>query len=142
MKGLRYLFLISFMIVLAACQKDIPEPETELKVEPINTIDIASDIPVSGVESNSKDPFFIRYQVKGSNVLVECIVQGISFREQSTKNKGKIILYVDGKKKEEISSAAFIVKGLSPGTHRIKLELVKDKQPASGLKREFYVMIP
>jgi hypothetical protein len=69
-------------------------------------------------------------------------VQGISFSGQSAKDKGKILLYVDGKKKEEIFSAAFIIKGLSSGKHRIRLELVKENQPISKLKREFYVSIP
>jgi hypothetical protein len=143
MKGIRNLSFILFLFVLAACQKDIPEPETKLEVEPVNAIELASDIPVSGVESSStKNPFYVRHQVRGREVLVECIVQGISFSGQSAKDKGKILLYVDGKKKEDISSAAFIIKGLSSGKHRIRLELVKENQPSSKLKREFYVSIP
>ncbi|MBT2687906.1 hypothetical protein J7I93_06915 [Bacillus sp. ISL-47] len=143
MKGIRCLSLILFLFLLAACQKDIPEPETKLEVEPVNTLELATDMPVSGVESsNAKNPFYVRHQVRGKDVLVECILQGVSFSGQTAKDKGKILLYVDGIKKEEISSAAFIVKGLSSGNHRIRLELVKEKQPSLKLKREFYVSIP
>ncbi|WP_026581533.1 hypothetical protein [Bacillus sp. J33] len=142
MKGLKYLFCIQLLFILGACHRDIPEPETKLQVESVAAMEIGSDMPVSGIESNKKDPFYVRHQVRGKNVLVECIVQGVSFRGQSAKEKGKILLYVDGTKKEEISSAAFIIKGLSSGTHRIRLELVKGNQPSASMNKEFYVTIP
>ncbi|GLB61196.1 hypothetical protein [Cytobacillus sp. NCCP-133] len=142
MKGLKYLISILFLLILAACHKDIPEPETMLEIESVSAIELASDIPVLGIESNAKDPFYVRHQVRGKDVLIECIVQGVSFRGHSTKDKGKILLYVDGVKKEEISSAAFIVKGLDTGTHRIRLALMKGNQPSAELNKEFYVSIP
>jgi hypothetical protein len=69
-------------------------------------------------------------------------VQDVSFRKQSSKEKGKILLYVNGKKKDEIHSAAFIVKGLPSGKHRIGLELIKGNSAEASSKREFIVVIP
>lgn len=70
------------------------------------------------------------------------MISGISFRSNHTGNKGKMILFIDGKKTKEISSAAFIVKGLNPGTHKVKLEIVKINNQPYDLTKEFYATIP
>ncbi|MGN7174796.1 hypothetical protein BK139_18020 [Paenibacillus sp. FSL R5-0490] len=143
MKRQIYFFILLVIFVLAACQKDIPEPETKAEANPaVNAVKAEQPVPVSGVESSARDPFFVRHQIKGKDVFIECIVQDVSFRKQSSKEKGKIILYVNGKKKDEIHSAAFIIKGLPSGKHRIGLELVKGDRAEASLKRDFLVVIP
>ncbi|KAF0820233.1 MULTISPECIES: hypothetical protein [unclassified Cytobacillus] len=143
MKSQKYFLILLVILVLTACHKDIPEPETKMAAStPANEETAEPLMPVSGVESEAKDPFYVRHQIKGKDVLVECIVQDVSFRKQSSKEKGKIILYLNGKKKEEIHSAAFIIKGLPSGKHRIGLELVKGKNADVSLKRDFIVVIP
>ena len=141
MKGIIYVCIVCLFMIAAGCQKDIPEPETRISVQPISFNMKSSDIPVFNVESNSNDPFYVGYEVVGRNVLIECIVQGITFRESADNMKGKIILYVDGKKKEEINSAAFIVRALPPGKHLLKLEVVKENDPSVIMKKEFSVQI-
>lgn len=139
----RNILILLVIFVLTACHKDIPEPETKMEASlPVNGETAEPLISVSGVESAAKDPFYVRHQIKGKDVLVECIVQDVSFRKQSSKEKGKIILYVNGKKKDEIHSAAFIIKGLPSGKHRIGLELVKGKNAEASSKRDFIVVIP
>ncbi|EWG11825.1 hypothetical protein [Cytobacillus firmus] len=143
MKRQNLIFILLVIFILAACQKDIPEPETKAETSsPVNTVKAETLLPVSGVESSAKDPFFVRHQIKGKDVFVECIVQDVSFRKQSSKEKGKILLYINGKKKDEIHSAAFIIKGLPSGKHRIGLELVKGNSAEASLKRDFFVLIP
>lgn len=142
MRSFVHSIVLCGLVTLAGCQKDIPEPETKIAVLSVNNNDFSSDIPVSGIEHQQTGPFFVRHQVKGKDVLIECIVQGITFRESNAHNKGKILLYVDGKKREEISSAAFIVKGLSSGTHQLKLDIINEKDASLHLKKEFYVTIP
>ncbi|MBU8877694.1 hypothetical protein BGM26_01660 [Bacillus sp. FJAT-29790] len=137
-----YLFLGCLLLAVSGCHKEIPEPEVKIIVQPVSDTDVPLVVPVSIIENTSKDPFYVRHQVKGREVLIECIIQGVTFRESNTGNRGKMILYVDGKKREEIDSAAFIVRGLSPGTHRLKLEVVKANNTAYKLKKEFYVTIP
>jgi PBP1b-binding outer membrane lipoprotein LpoB len=139
----RNILILLVIFVLTACHKDIPEPEIKMEASfPVNGETAEPLISVSGVESAAKDPFYVRHQIKGKDVLVECIVQDVSFRKQSSKEKGKIILYVNGKKKDEIHSAAFIIKGLPSGKHRIGLELVKGKNAEASSKRDFIVVIP
>ncbi|MEK3855246.1 lipoprotein [Cytobacillus sp. FSL H8-0458] len=143
MKMKKYIFILLVIFVLAACQKDIPEPETKAEASPpVNAVKAEQLLPVSGVESSAKDPFFVRHQIKGKEVFVECIARDVSFRKQSSKERGKILLYINGKKKDEIHSAAFIIKGLPSGKHLIGLELVKGDSAEASLKREFLVVIP
>ncbi|MCM3708690.1 MULTISPECIES: lipoprotein [Cytobacillus] len=141
MKRQKYIFILLLIFVLSACQKDIPEPETNAEAK-VNAVKAEQLLPVSGVESSARDPFFVKHQIKGKDVFVECIVQDVSFRKQSSKEKGKILLYINGKKKDEIHSAAFIIKGLPSGKHRIGLELFKGNRSEASLKREFLVLIP
>lgn len=130
-----------FLLIFASgCHKDMPKPES-LYVEPLTVIDqqTKGEIPVSG--NIQGEPFTVHHHVKGNRLFVECVVPGISFRDDSD-DKGKIILYINGEKKDEINTAAFVLKGLSPGTHHIKLEVEGRKMPQSSLTKEFTVTIP
>lgn len=141
MKWMTFLYMMFAFLIMTGCQGDKPKPEAQLNVQEMNSI-VEMDIPVSGLLASQSDPFYVNHYVKGKSVFIECMVQGITFREVNHANKGKIIVHVNGKKKEEVSSAAFIVKGLTSGTHRIKLEVVKDGDSSIMMKKEFYVTIP
>lgn len=86
----------------------------------------------------------VQHHIKGRDVLVECIVTGISFRneEQTNKKIGKLIVWIDAKRHSDVTSAAFIIKGLTPGIHTIKLEMVKLNNERYGLTQDFLVKIP
>lgn len=125
--------------MVSACKKEMPEPEMNLKVIPMSTVHAEDDMPVS-MDKNGED-FIVQHHVKEDSIFVECILPDISFRENSRK-QGKIIVYVDGKKKDEITTAAFIIKGLPKGTHQILLEVVKPNNEPYQLQKEFTVSIP
>ncbi|WP_102271573.1 hypothetical protein [Cytobacillus massiliigabonensis] len=141
MKMFINVYMACLLVIVSGCKKDIPEPETNNIVKPISFYTDTLDISVFKTSLSSSEPFFVNHKVEGRNVLIECIVQGITFRETAGKKTGKIILYVDGKKKEEVYSAAFIVKGLSSGTHRLKLEVVTKRESSVIMKKEFDVTI-
>jgi len=86
----------------------------------------------------------VRHRTKGHLVFIECVLDGISFREsnKSTPKIGKLAIWVDGKRKSDVTSAAFIIKGLSPGTHHLKLEVMNLENKSYGLEKEFIVKIP
>ena len=99
---------------------------------------------ILGFNKQEFPSLYVKHHTKGNQVMVECIVTGISFRE-SDHNKqkvGKMVVWVDGKKNLEIASAAFIIKNLSPGSHTFKLEVVKLNNEPYGLDKEFMVNIP
>jgi hypothetical protein len=137
------IFVISIM---TGCQNDVPKPESNSKLIPIvqastYKFDSNSELNQNSVE---KPTLFVQYQARGTNVMVECILTGISFRESdSSKEKlGKMVVWVDDKKFQEVSTAAFIVKGLTPGNHKVKLEVIDLNNRPYGLTKEFMVNIP
>lgn len=147
MKGdrCRFFIVILMLVIITGCQKDILKPETNLDIVPVHKVIASSSesVPVTNIPAK-KDPFFVQSRVKGNDLYIECIVTGISFREndQSKASLGKIIVTVDGDKKEEVSTAAFIVKGLKSGNHRIHLEIMKLNNQPYKLSKEFTITIP
>lgn len=126
-------------LFLIACQKDIPEPESKSNV--IFTTEVAS---VAGFATRKSEPFNVKHFIKGNDVYVECMILNFSFRntEKRSNQTGKMLVYVNGKKKQEISSAAFIIKDLNPGNHRITLQIINGKGQMTSLKKEFVITIP
>lgn len=100
--------------------------------------------PMAGNNDEGIPALFVQYESKGNNVFVECIVTGVTFREKDHSNRkiGKMIVWVDGKKKKEVSAAAFIIKDLATGNHKLKLEVVDLHNKSFGLTKEFMVNIP
>lgn len=128
------------ILLLSGCQQDIPKPESNMMMMHENVQEEGKDLPVTGTLPESS--FLVHHQVNGKNVLVECRLTDISFRSDNTnKQSGKIVVYIDGKKTEVVHSPVFIIKGLSQGSHLITLEVVnKDNQPYP-LKKELKVLI-
>jgi hypothetical protein len=128
-----------FCIVVVGCGSDLPKSALNRDIH----FEDANVVPVLKLEHQPVKPaFFIRYSIKESKVFVECILSDISFRSDNHKKRGKLILSVDGKKTNEIDSPIFIIKGLSPGNHRITVEVVSLENNSYDLKREFNVSIP
>jgi hypothetical protein len=101
-------------------------------------------IPNYNTASQEIPSFLVHHQTRGNDVFVECILTGISFRQNdhSKEKVGKVLVSIDGKKKQEVTTAAFIIKGISPGNHKLKLEVVNLKNEPYGLEKEFLVDIP
>ena len=122
----------------------------ELTILSIFLISILSGFQVSTVspvfsEYSDKTPsFFVQSKTNGKDVFVECILSGISFRQsdQNSQKVGKLVIWVDGKRTREVNAAAFIIKGLPPGEHEVKLEVVDLHNKSYGLTSEFLVNIP
>lgn len=112
-------------VLLTGCRHKLPEPES--------LIAEASD------HSKSPKIMDIRYVVEGRNVKVECIIAGVSF--VNGKEQGKVLLYVDGQQYGEYDTAAFVVKNLAPGTHRLKIDVVKQNNKSFGINHQFMVTI-
>lgn len=125
-------FYIIFMLmcgIVCGCQRQRIEGEV---------------VPVYSSDAYEHPSLFVHHVTKGSQVLVECVVKGISFRESdhSKRKIGKVMVWIDGKRNREVSSAAFIINGLTPGSHKVKLEVVKLNHDSYGLRKEFVVNIP
>jgi hypothetical protein len=105
----------------------------------------AEAVPVNQKNPSKTPPSFtVQHHVKGNNIFVECILTGISFRQSdmTSQKVGKLIVSIDGKKSQEVVSAAFILKNLESGQHKVKLEVVSLNNEPYGLMKEFLVNIP
>jgi hypothetical protein len=97
----------------------------------------------SKVYAEKQPSFFVQYETKNKDLLVQCILTGISFRETNSGKKiGKLIVSIDGKKLQEVTAAAFIIKDLPVGEHKVKLDVVDLNNKPFGLTKEFMVNIP
>jgi hypothetical protein len=139
LKGYVRLFIILITLSLIACQKDIPEPETKSLVVSAAQLTVNSRMVTKSGES-----FQVKYFVKRDDVFIECYIPNFSFRDldQDGKQTGKMHVYVDGKKVKEFSSAAFSIKDLQSGNHRITLEVVGFNGQKTSFKKELIVTIP
>ena len=124
--------------LLNACQNEIPDPEVkkEIAIEPMHTIRAENDVVV--LRMKSEDSFSIQHHVKEKNVFVECLIPDISFTNRNTS----LIVSVDGKESKVVTTAAFIIKGLTSGTHQIDLQVVENNQKRDDLKKNLEVIIP
>jgi hypothetical protein len=131
------LFFILMLISLVACQKDIPEPETKSMV--VSAAELSNDLV-----SNQGETFQVKSFVKGNDVYLECKILNFSFRENGKlgNRTGKMLVYVDGKKYNQYSSVAFIVKDLRSGNHRISLQIVDANGHKTSMKKEMVIFIP
>lgn len=110
----------------------------------IRWLKINDHFSVFAQTSEQSPALFVHHKLSGRNVLVECILTGISFRESDKPGHktGKLEVSVDGRKVQEVTSAAFIMKNLPYGSHQIRLEVVDTKNVPYGLSKEFLVNIP
>lgn len=137
MKIIRFCVFL-MLLSLFACQKDLPEPESKIKEIPNGKVVVAS-----GWALTENDPFVVKHYIKGNNVYVECMIRNFSFRksEDHKVQTGKMVVYIDGKKKQEFSSAAFILRDLPKGNHRITLQFINQNGQKTALKKELIITI-
>jgi hypothetical protein len=137
---------ILLICFLGGCQQYLSDPTNQSKVVPVTNMNLVQSeiLPVAYQDSKEIPSFMVQYKTMGKNVFVECILRGISFREseQTRQKVGKLIVWIDGKRNQEVSTAAFIIKSLPPGNHKVKLEVVNLNNVPYGLTKEFLVNIP
>ena len=94
--------------------------------------------------AEQKQTLFVKHHVKGNNVFVECIVDQFTFtkgKHPKKNGQGRIHVYVNGKKVSEMTTAAFVIRGLPAGKHSIRLELVHNDASRYHISHEFTVTI-
>ncbi|WP_090948916.1 hypothetical protein [Parageobacillus thermantarcticus] len=123
----QFIILVLFLFaVFGACDKPAPKA---------TAASVASATP-----HQENKYFYVKHDVKGNNVLMECIAPSFPF--QNGKDGGHVNVYVNGKKVDEVYTAAFMLRGLPTGKHVVRLELVYNDGKITGLSHEFTVMIP
>jgi hypothetical protein len=109
-----------------------------------SSVDENNLITKKSLESNQN--ITVKHKVVNGDVYIECFVPNFSFTQKGQNSKkngeGHLLLYINGSKVDEIYRAAFIVKDLPAGKHKIKVEVVhNDSSPYNGLKKELEIEI-
>ncbi|WP_027408251.1 hypothetical protein [Anoxybacteroides tepidamans] len=113
--------------VLAACTNHKPEPETMYEAIPTAS--------AQGVQT-----IHVKHDVRGKDVFIECIIGNFSFKKgtrRKVEGEGHIDVYLNGQKINEVFTAAFILRGLPTGKHKVHLELVHNDGSKYGVSYDF-----
>lgn len=131
---MKWLIVIFTMITLAGCRTNIPEPES---ISPSASMDEAE-------AQTMEKSWTVKHLLRGNNIFVELIVPGVSFSNNGTNSqkKGQVSVYVNGQHYQTYHTAAFIVRGLSAGSHQIEIKLTDEANRSLGYEKSFTVSIP
>lgn len=139
----RFILLVACLGIISGCTSEKPRPKGNVEVSPLQ-ITALNEEALEVVSQERKRTMTVNHHIKGNNVYVECFVSNFSFigNKLTKKNgEGHINVYVDGNKVDEISTAAFVIKGLNSGVHTIQIELVHNDSTSYQMKKIWKVKI-
>ncbi|MDR4886620.1 hypothetical protein RGU12_03530 [Fredinandcohnia sp. QZ13] len=88
--------------------------------------------------------FQVKHQVRGNDVYLECLIPNFTFKQsggQKRDGEGHLNVIIDGKRVEKISTAAFIIKGLTRGEHTLAIQVVHNDLTTYPLEHTIHVQI-
>lgn len=133
----RMILVLTVLMAATGCGKKIPEPENVTATTTIQGSDLKAATTVQTVD----EEFQVKTFVKGNSVFVECYLNGYSFSGDDSKQLASISVLIDNHKKIDMHTAAFILKDIPHGLHKIKLEVLNDSGQKTGLNKEIEVHI-
>lgn len=136
----RMMIVLTVLLAASGCGKKIPEPENVTATSTQNVTDLKAATTVQNVQTVDED-FRVKTFVKGNSVFVECYLNGYSFSGDDSKRLATVSVLIDNQKKIDMHTAAFILKDIPRGLHKIKLEVLNDSGQKTGLKKEIEVHI-
>lgn len=124
------LSICALLFLLTGCQSQ-HDQEQVTRQEPV--------VPVmQQTQSEMKQQGFLKYKVQGSVVYIESTLQDFHLEPsplKKDKKTGYFTVYVDGKRVGNEYTAAFVVKHLSKGKHKMTVVL-NSRHPEYKQKRE------
>ena len=140
----RFILVFScFVWVLTGCVEDKPRPEGNVNIVPLQVVN-TSQSAVEVVSQKNSNDLVVNYHVRGQDIFVECYIPSFTFKEKGGMNvdgEGHMRVFVDGDRVEEISTAAFIIKGLEKGKHQLVIEVVHNDSTSYLMKKSWNVYI-
>ncbi|GKU82357.1 hypothetical protein [Niallia sp. NCCP-28] len=132
---------IPVLFLFTACSHDIPDKDVKPQKESaIDRYSFSHAVQASAVALNEQE-ITVHHVVRGSSVFIECRLNSLSFRKNNPKKQAKLLLKVDGQLVSEHHSAAFVVRDLSAGEHKLVVEAVNANNKPYHLSKEFTVTI-
>ena len=96
------------------------------------------------VANNLERTLHVNHHVRGNDVYLECMIPNFTFKESGghkNEGEGHLNVIVDGQRTEKISTAAFIIKGLTKGEHTLKIKVVHNDLTNYNLDHTIHVQI-
>ncbi|WHY58115.1 hypothetical protein [Peribacillus simplex] len=135
----KLILVLTVLMAASGCGKKIPEPENSgVAMQGVTTLKAATT--VSSIP-NSDEDFRVKTFVKGNSVYVECYLKNYGFSESNPEQLATVSVFIDNQKKVDMKTAAFILKDVPNGMHKIKLEVLKGSGEKTGLQKEIEVHI-
>ncbi|MFF2858174.1 hypothetical protein ACFVSH_26575, partial [Peribacillus sp. NPDC058002] len=118
----KLILALTVLMAAAGCGKKIPEPENSgVAMQDVSTVTAATT--VSSIQ-NSDEDFRVKTFVKGNSVYVECYLKNYGFSVSNPEQLATVTVFIDNQKKVNMKTAAFILKDVPNGMHKIKLEVL------------------
>ncbi|MGE7601918.1 hypothetical protein ACQKL5_05345 [Peribacillus sp. NPDC097675] len=136
----RLMIILTVLLAATGCGKKIPEPKNVTAATIQNITDLKAATTIQSARTVEED-FQVRTFVKGNSVFVECYLNDYSFSGDDSKQLAIVSVYIDNQKKMDMHTAAFILKDIPHGLHKIKLEVLNDSGQKTGLNKEIEVHI-
>ncbi|MFJ7508099.1 hypothetical protein ACIQW7_01250 [Peribacillus simplex] len=135
----KLILALTVLMAASGCGKKIPEPENSgVTMQGVSTLKAATT--VSSIR-NSDEDFRVKTFVKGNSVYVECYLKNYGFSESNPEQLATVSVFIDNQKKVDMKTAAFILKDVPNGMHKIKLEVLNGSGEKTGLQKEIDVHI-
>ncbi|MGZ9816458.1 hypothetical protein ACXM0N_11070 [Peribacillus simplex] len=135
----KLILALTVLMAASGCGKKIPEPENSgVTMQGVSTLKAATT--VSSIR-NSDEDFRVKTFVKGNSVYVECYLKNYGFSESNPEQLATVSVFIDNQKKVDMKTAAFILKDVPNGMHKIKLEVLDGSGEKTGLQKEIDVHI-
>ncbi|MFF2457358.1 hypothetical protein [Peribacillus simplex] len=135
----KLILALTVLMAAAGCGKKIPEPENSgVAMQDVSTVTAATT--VSSIQ-NSDEDFRVKTFVKGNSVYVECYLKNYGFSVSNPEQLATVTVFIDNQKKVNMKTAAFILKDVPNGMHKIKLEVLNGSGEKTGLQKEIEVHI-
>ena len=112
------LSICALLFLVTGCQSQHEEKQV-IKQDPAVHV-------MQQAQSEMKQQGFLKYKVQGSSVYIESTLQDFHLeptRLKKDEKAGYFTVYVDGKRAGNESIAAFVVKHLSKGKHKMTVVL-------------------
>ncbi|TES55973.1 hypothetical protein E2L07_05890 [Halalkalibacterium halodurans] len=134
--------VLLFFLVGYLSFSGIADGTSTISIEPMQSLGVIS--VTSGQEEYELE---VRYEVKGDEVYVECMLDGFKLSQEHVgtphhEGEGHLRVYVDGEFVGALFHKGFVVRGLNPGKHELTVEVLQNDQAPYGLEETITFTIP